>query len=104
MKMATKKIVKSASTSTAGRNKVIFEVQTKPGSSVFLAGDFNGWDCTKKQLTDKDNNGIFQGAVMLGTGTYEYKFYINDTWCVDPGNPNFRPNEMGTLNSVITVD
>ena len=41
---------------------------------------------------------------MLGTGTYEYKFYINDTWCVDPGNPNFRPNEMGTLNSVITVD
>jgi len=102
--MATKKIVKSASTSTAGRKKVIFEVQTKPGSSVFLAGDFNDWDCTKKQLTDKENNGIFQGAVMLGTGTYEYKYYINDTWCVDPGNPNFRPNEMGTLNSVITVD
>ena len=51
--MATKKIVKSASTSTAGRKKVIFEVQTKPGSSVFLAGDFNGWDCTKSSLPTK---------------------------------------------------
>jgi 1,4-alpha-glucan branching enzyme len=100
--MANKKIVKSAS--TTGRKRVIFEVQTKPGSTVCLAGDFNNWDCSKKQLTDKESNGIFQCAMMLGPGTYEYKYYINDTWCVDPSNPNFKPNEMGTLNSVITVD
>lgn len=99
--MAIRTIVKSAS--TPGRKKVVFEIQTKPCSSVFLAGDFNDWDCTATQLTDKKKNGIFQCAVMLGTGTFEYKYYINDLWCIDPANPNFMQNNMGTLNSVITV-
>ena len=99
--MATREIVKRASTPV--RKKVVFEVQTKPGNSVFLTGDFNDWDCTARPLTDKNNNGIFQCAVMLGTGTFEYKYYINDLWCVDHSNPNFMQNDMGTLNSVITV-
>ena len=99
--MATRTIVKSAS--TTGLKRVEFEVQTKPGNNVFLAGDFNDWDCTARQLTDKKKNGIFQCAVMLGTGTFEYKFYINDIWCIDPANHNFMQNGMGTLNSVITV-
>ena len=99
--MATRTIVKSAS--TPERKKVVFEVQTKPGSSVFLAGDFNDWDCAARPLTDKNNNGLFKCAVMLGTGTFEYKYYINDSWCIDPANPNFMQNKMGTLNSVITV-
>ncbi|MEI8246188.1 MAG: glycogen-binding domain-containing protein [Lentisphaerota bacterium] len=99
--MATRTIVKNAS--TPERKKVVFEVQTRPGNSVFLAGDFNDWDCTARQLTDKNNNGLFHCAVMLGTGTFEYKYYINDIWCIDPANHNFMQNEMGTLNSVITV-
>ncbi len=86
------------------RKHVIFKVRTKPGSKVYLAGDFNDWNHLEKELSDHDGNGFYQVAVALEYGTYEYKFHINDAWCVDPENPNFRPNAMGTLNSVIIVE
>ncbi len=91
-------------TSVPLRKKTVFQVQAKPGSKVFLAGDFNNWDCLKKELLDKDGSGFYQGAIVLPPGTYEYKFVINGTWCIDPGNSIFRPNRMGTLNSVIVVE
>jgi 1,4-alpha-glucan branching enzyme len=116
-----KKIVKSASSSTSrksssksaqvtakaetgSKKRITLEVQTRPGSTVFVAGSFNGWDFSKKSLTDKNGNGLYRCILQLEPGVYEYKFYINDTWCVDPSNPNFKPNEMGTLNSVIIVE
>lgn len=112
VKSASSTVRKSASKSTAvaaksengSKKRVTFEVQTKPDSVVFVAGSFNGWDNSKKCLTDKDGNGLYKCVISLEPGTYEYKFCINDTWCVDPANPNFRPNDMGTLNSVITVE
>ena len=88
----------------AKRKHVKFQVQAKPESKVYLAGDFNDWDHQAKPLSDQDGNGIYQCVVALEPGTYEYKFHINDNWCVDPGNPNFNRNVMGTLNSVIIVD
>ena len=90
--------------SVSAPRQITFQIQAKPGSNVFLAGDFNNWDYSKKKLLDKDGNGFYQGKIMLKPGTYEYKFFINDTWCVDPENHKFRPNEVGTLNSVIIVE
>ncbi len=86
------------------RKNVIFQVQTKPGSKVYIAGDFNAWNHREKELCDDDGNGLYQVAVELEPGTYEYKFHINDSWCVDPENPKFNQNSMGTLNSVIIVE
>lgn len=83
---------------------VIFQIQYKPGSKVYVAGDFNAWNHLEHELSDYDNSGIYQLAVELKPGIYEYKFHINDIWCVDPGNPNFNRNPMGTLNSVITIE
>jgi len=88
----------------SAKKQITFQIQAKPGSKVFLAGDFNNWDCTKKELLDKDGSGLYIGSIPLKPGTYEYKFHINDTWCVDSENPNFRPNKMGTLNSVIVAE
>jgi len=93
----------SAKKGSAAARKVIFQLQTKPGNKVFVAGDFNNWDCTNMELLDKDGNGFYQGELDLKPGTYEYKFHINGMWCVDPENHKFRPNEMGTLNSVLIV-
>jgi 1,4-alpha-glucan branching enzyme len=86
------------------RKHVKFQVQVKPESKVYIAGDFNNWDHQEKALSDQDGNGLYQCVVALEPGTYEYKFHINDNWCVDPGNPNFNRNVMGTLNSVIVVE
>ncbi len=94
----------SAKKGSAAARKVTFQLQTKPGNKVFVAGDFNDWDCSTHKLHDHDGTGFYQGEIALHPGTYEYKFQINDAWCVDPGNPSFQQNPMGTLNSVIIVE
>ena len=51
----------------------------------------------------KKFSGLFKAVCMLAPGTYEYKFVINGEWTVDPNNPNFVVNDLGTLNSVVEV-
>ena len=87
----------------SAKKQITFQVQAKLGSKVFLAGDFNNWDCEKNELLDKDGRGLYSGLIPLKPGTYEYKFHVNGTWLIDLENPNFKPNQMGTLNSVIIV-
>lgn len=91
-------------TSNAGKKRITFELNAEPGIDVYIAGTFNKWDNCKKSLADKNSDGTYRCSMMLDRGTYEYKFFVNNTWCVDPANPNFTQNEMGTLNSVIVVD
>lgn len=106
-KNAAKQAVAAATKTPVAKDKpklVIFQIQYKPGSKVYVAGDFNAWNHLEHELSDYDNSGTYQLAVELKPGIYEYKFHINDIWCVDPGNPNFNRNPMGTLNSVITIE
>ena len=89
--------------SANGKKRVILTVNTTPGSDVYVAGTFNDWNPDKKQLLDKDGNGVYSGILMLSPGDYEYKFKVNDNWFIDANNPNFTANEFGSLNSVLTV-
>jgi 1,4-alpha-glucan branching enzyme len=82
---------------------VTFKVQSKPGSKVYIAGDFNEWNTLVHELIH-DGDGVFQVTIELEPGIYEYKFHIDGNWHADPENPNFRPNYFGTLNSVIIID
>ncbi len=84
--------------------RVTFTVRAEPGSSVSVAGDFNSWDPQNKVLADKDGSGLFKAALSLAPGTYEYKFVINGTWCVDPDCKEWVQNTLGTLNSVLRVE
>lgn len=86
------------------RRRVTFVAESEPGKTVAVAGAFNNWDTTKKILKDKDNNGIYKGTMLIEPGSYEYKFYIDGTWTIDPANPNFSPNDLGTLNSLLIVE
>lgn len=85
------------------KKRVVFELNAEPGIEVYVAGTFNNWDPVQKQLVDKNSDGNYRCTMMLAAGTYEYKFYVNNTWCVDPANPNFNQNDLGTLNSVLVV-
>ena len=40
--------------SKTGKRRVQFEIVAAPGSEVFVAGSFNGWDPTATPLRDKD--------------------------------------------------
>ena len=79
-------------------------IESECGKKVSVAGTFNNWDISHKILSDENGEGIYQGTMLLEPGTYEYKYYIDDTWCIDPANPNFSPNNMGTLNSVLVIE
>ena len=82
---------------------VTFAVRADPDSQIFIAGDFNKWDAAATRLTDSTNSGVFSTVLQLLPGSYEYKFVINGTWCVDPDCAEWVQNNLGTLNSVCKV-
>ena len=88
----------------AVKRRVSFEIEAGVGHTVSLAGSFNDWDAKSKMLVDKKGDGIYRGALMISPGTYEYKFVIDGEWVLDERNPNFAPNDLGTLNSVLIVE
>jgi len=87
--------------SRAGKKWMNFQIQADPKSEVFVAGTFNGWNPKKNKLTF--NNGVYSTTIALSKGRHEYKFVINDLWCIDPKNQEWVPNGHGSLNSVLTV-
>ena len=94
---ATRKAKKSAT------KAVVFTVHAEKGKKVCLAGDFNGWDPSAKNMAFKARAGVYKASVKLAPGTYQYKFVIDGAWCADPENVNAVPNDQGTFNSVVTV-
>jgi len=80
--------------------RITFSVRAEAGSKVFLAGCFNNWDPTAKEMIDKKGDGVFTATVTLAPGTYQYKFVIDGTWCADPECADWVQNDHGTLNSV----
>jgi 1,4-alpha-glucan branching enzyme len=107
MKTKPKETVKKAIVSSAKKEKakrVTFSVRAKEDSKVFLAGSFNEWDPTAKEMTDKKGEGVFTATLNLPAGRHEYKFVIDGIWCADPENTDWLQNELGTLNSVKTVE
>jgi 1,4-alpha-glucan branching enzyme len=80
--------------------RAAFSVHAEIGSKVFLAGSFNNWDPTAKEMADKKGDGTFTATVALPPGDHQYKFVIDGTWCADPECSEWVQNEHGTLNSV----
>jgi len=90
-----------AAPSKSGKKRVAFTIEAEKGSDVYVAGTFNGWNPRKNKLRFK--NGVYTTSILLPPGRYEYKFVVNDVWCVDPACSEWTPNNIGSLNSVKTV-
>jgi 1,4-alpha-glucan branching enzyme len=87
----------------SGRKRVNFEVQANPESDVFVSGTFNNWNGDAKQMKDASGDGGYSISLMLPKGKHEYKFLIDGEWHVDLKCPNWKQNDYGTLNSVVSV-
>lgn len=87
---------------TVPRRAVYFELCDLPGKEVLLTGSFDDWQ-ERRRMNDKNNDGTYRCRMLLAPGVYQYKFLIDGEWRVDPQNPNFQPNEFGSLNSVLEV-
>ena len=70
--------------------------------SVYLVGNFNDWNPTKKKM-NKGKNGKFQTRLTLAQGEYQYKFIIDGIWQNDPDAQGQAMNPYGTLNSIIRI-
>ena len=100
---ATGKEGRTMGTKTAGtRKRVKFTVQADEGSDVFVAGTFNNWSESKNRLSYK--NGSYTTSLLVPKGRHEYKFVINGTWSIDPECPEWTPNDLGSLNSVLEIN
>ena len=94
-------MAKKTSTGNKGKKRVTFTLEADSGKKISVAGSFNNWQEGKKVLKEKD--GVYQLSMLLAPGAYEYKFCVDGEWMVDPNNPNFEANDLGTLNSVLQV-
>ena len=106
-KTVKKKVIKKVAKKTAIKLKkdealVTFQIPADAGSVVYVAGSFNNWDEKANKLIK--NNDIYKTSIVLKKGTYEYKFLVNGVWCVDPNCDDWQSNNMGTINSTITVN
>ena len=81
------------------RRKVTFSLQAKEADRVVLVGDFNNWD-PKVHPMKNAGDGMWSKTVMIPAGTYEYKFLVDGTWCLDPRNAQTCPNCFGTYNNI----
>ena len=70
--------------------------------TVFLSGDFNGWDPDTYAMKREGDEWIL--AVHLSKGKHIYKFVVDGNWIRDPANNIWEQNEYGTGNSVIWFD
>jgi len=63
--------------------RVTFKFSAPSASSVFLTGDFNGWNPRAFALTQK-TKGEWETTINLLPGIYEYKFVVDGEWKSDP--------------------
>jgi 1,4-alpha-glucan branching enzyme len=84
------------------RKRWTFSLEAAEAKKVLLMGDFNNWS-PKKHPMQKDENGIWNKAVMLSYGDHEYKFLVDGQWREDPRNERRCTNCFGTFNNVIRL-
>ncbi len=86
---------------TAADGLTRFVIQHGPGPhAVLLAGSFSHWRLIPMR---RHQDGAFIATVRLPAGVHEYKFVVNGQWLIDPQNPEWCPNGIGSLNSVVKV-
>ena len=101
---------KTGTLAAAGRSPrpgtvaVEFQLHAPGAAEIFLAGDFNDWECDSARYRLRRYRGdIWKKKVVLASGRHEYRFVVDGCWWTDPENPERVTNPYGTENSVVTV-
>jgi len=88
--------------STKDMKRVNFSIKLEANNEVYVAGTFNKWNPRKHRLKYRD--GCYSTSIRLESGRHEYKFVINDAWCVDNECPELAPDGHGGMNSIVGVE
>jgi len=82
---------------------VLFVQPLSAGSSVSIAGSFNGWSASSHRMRANERLGVFELCVPLGPGRHVYRLVVDGRWTSDPHNPVSESNPFGETNSVVVV-
>ncbi len=83
---------------------VTFSLEAPNSAVVQIAGDFTGWQPQPLDAVGGHNGStLWQKALRLRPGFYQYKFLIDGRWTPDPNNDKTVDNSFGSLNSFISV-
>lgn len=82
--------------------RVVFSLEATPDAEVALVGDFNNWDDHAIPMRHT-GDGVFEAAVALEPGSYQYKFVVNGHRRLDPSNPEEAAAPDGSINSRLVV-
>lgn len=85
------------------QGKVEFVALYPKAKSVYLAGDFNGWQPDRTPMTAKGGKGGWSVELGLSKGMYRYRYVVDGRWQEDPYNQHIEANEFGEYNSVLEV-
>ena len=94
--------MKTTQKSTEKRKKIMFSFCSENAREVSLLGDFNEWNPNSHPMK-KTANGEWQKALMLKSGTYEYKFKVDGEWRMDDKNTLTCDNCFGTKNNFVLI-
>jgi serine protease AprX len=85
--------------------KIVFYHHDDAATSVFLAGDFNGWLKDEIQLA-KSADGIWRVEISCPmSGKYRYKFFIdNEFWAEDASHGLKEEDGFGGFHSILVVE
>ncbi len=85
-----------------GKRRITFKLNSKDAESVHLVGDFNNWTPGRHPM-QKNADGLWEKAVMLAPGRYEYKFQVDGKWRLDIESTERCRNAFGTENCILNV-
>jgi len=95
---------------------VRFLIHAPDATEVYLAGDFNNWDCHSLGLKRREM-GFWITQIKLPPGSYKYKFYVNGKlinrisgavqvekiWVQDIAAAKLIPNPFGSADCLLMV-
>lgn len=99
--MLKEKLLDAPQTQLTETGEALFVCTHTGAAEVYLAGDFNEWNPRSHRMFKKE--GYFKRKLKLAPGAHEYKFVADGEWLTDPTAVEQRPNEFGSLNSVIHI-
>lgn len=82
--------------------EITFSILAPDAKEVYLVGDFNDWEVSRKSLM-APNNGTWKKTVNLMDGMHRYRFVVDGKWTEDPANPEKEVNPFGSMDSLLRV-
>lgn len=87
------------------KNSIEFHLAIQNARKVTLAGSFNHWAPDLLELTHTKAGHWKIKIPMLPSGTYKYKFFIDEKmWMEDVENPLREPDGCYGWNSILTIN